>query len=474
MVMAGAFVYFQVQKTSGYPDYHVNVYLNYTKGNITVDYGHNSINSIVVPSKAWFNVSLKAYSNYSYSFYQNNTPLYFNYSGLNNSGFYTGFLDKNVTVSLNFMGTDLNVPDIHKFNITLTGVPSGTGYYQQLLTIDPSTYGINPQGSNVLFYASNGTPVYAWLQSINSTSASFWIKNFNGSSTINMQVLPSFENLFSANGYLGEAPQLSSTYAEYDNGKYVFPVYYDFINTTEAIGWGDSSGGAGGENYIINDGLSWNVNNTTRFFILSPYFIYNQNNSIADEYVQSTVWELDFTVSSSVNGAIDWVGNSGNSYAHARVYGSTYGTNNVFNYETNLTNGQILGENLGVGKFYVNNKDVYNATAGLSGNKFNWYFSSYGSEATNGYVPYVFVSDIGTNDAIPTFTIGTGNTITIPNEPTYQQLLTISNPSKYGINTAGSNEQFTAANGTLLYAWVQSINNTSMQVWIKNYANNKW
>ena len=102
IVMAGAFVYFQVQKTSGYPDYHVNVYLNYTKGNITVDYGHNSI---AVPSKAWFNVSLKAYSNYSYSFYQNNTPLYFNYSGLINSGFYTGFLDKNVTISLNFTGT---------------------------------------------------------------------------------------------------------------------------------------------------------------------------------------------------------------------------------------------------------------------------------------------------------------------------------------------------------------------------------
>lgn len=105
MVMAGAFVYFQVQKTSGYPDYHVNVYLNYTKGNITVDYGHNSINSIVVPSKAWFNVSLKAYSNYSYSFYQNNTPLYFNYTGLINNTFYTGFLDKNVSVSLNFLGT---------------------------------------------------------------------------------------------------------------------------------------------------------------------------------------------------------------------------------------------------------------------------------------------------------------------------------------------------------------------------------
>ena len=63
---------------------------------------------------------------------------------------------------------------------------------------------------------------------------------------------------------------------------------------------------------------------------------------------------------------------------------------------------------------------------------------------------------------MPTFTIGTGSSITLSNQPTYQQLLSISNPSKYGINTAGSNEQFTASNGTFLYAWIQSINSTSM------------
>ena len=36
-----------------------------------------------------------------------------------------------------------------------------------------------------------------------------------------LYVLQSYENLFSSTGYLGEAPQLSSTYAEYDNGKYL-------------------------------------------------------------------------------------------------------------------------------------------------------------------------------------------------------------------------------------------------------------
>ena len=105
MVMAGSIAYVNYEnhvQTSGYPDYHVDVYLNYTKGNVSVAYDHNNIS---VPSGDWFNVSLKAYSNYSYSFYQNNTPLYFNYSGLINNTFYTGFLDRNVTISLNFVGS---------------------------------------------------------------------------------------------------------------------------------------------------------------------------------------------------------------------------------------------------------------------------------------------------------------------------------------------------------------------------------
>lgn len=104
IVMAGTIAYVysaNSAKVSGYPDYHVDVYLNYTKGNVSVAYDHNNIS---VPSGDWFNVSLKAYSNYSYSFYQNGTPLYFNYSGLINNTFYTGFLDRNVTISLNFIG----------------------------------------------------------------------------------------------------------------------------------------------------------------------------------------------------------------------------------------------------------------------------------------------------------------------------------------------------------------------------------
>ena len=117
----------------------------------------------------------------------------------------------------------------NSYPISLSGVPSGTGYYQQLLTInDPSQYGINTAGSNLQFAASNGSLLYAWIQSINGTSMQVWVKNYYGNSVIDMQVLPQFENLFSANGYLTEAPQLSSTYNEYPTN--IFPVYVTFNN----------------------------------------------------------------------------------------------------------------------------------------------------------------------------------------------------------------------------------------------------
>ena len=71
----------------------------------------------------------------------------------------------------------------------------------------------------------------------------------------------------------------------------------------------------------------------------------------------------------------------------------------------------------------------------------------------------------GTNNTYPIYLTGVpkGN-------GTYQQLITINNYSKYGINDNGSNiEFFDSSNYTHLYAWIQSINATSMQVWIKNY-----
>jgi hypothetical protein len=131
---------------------------------------------------------------------------------------------------------------VHK--ITLSGVPSGTGTYQQLITINnPADYGINSNGSNILFFDnSNLTELYAWEQSVNSSAIQVWIKNYNSSSVIDMEVLASSDNEFSANGYLGEAPTLSTTYGQYDNGKMVFEFYDNFAGTALSPGWTSMGG----------------------------------------------------------------------------------------------------------------------------------------------------------------------------------------------------------------------------------------
>ena len=140
--------------------------------------------------------------------------------------------------------------------INLTGVPSGTGYYQQLLNItssDRSKFEINTNGSNLQFSASNDTYLYAWVQDYNSSVTQIWVKNYDNNSVIYMDVYLTSDNLFSSTGYLGEAPQLSSSYAEYDNGRFVFNYYQNFSGSGLPSGWQElESRGS----YIWNNGLT--------------------------------------------------------------------------------------------------------------------------------------------------------------------------------------------------------------------------
>ena len=167
------------------------------------------------------------------------------------------FIVNSNSISISSMQPDTVITGSNNsYLITLKGVPSGNGTYQQLITINNySKYGINGEGSNIAFYDGNNlTDLYAWIQSINITAIQIWVKNYNESSKIDMQVLLKNENLFGVNGYLGEAPQLSSTYAEYGNGKLVFPFYCDF---TSISGFNSLFYKAGycNNNYSVNDGL---------------------------------------------------------------------------------------------------------------------------------------------------------------------------------------------------------------------------
>jgi hypothetical protein len=89
---------------------------------------------------------------------------------------------------------------------------------------------LNSNLSNLRFLY-NGQYIPAWLESINNGTATIWIKMpvsipANSSITLNLY---SNSTLNFDGTYWGEAPQLSSTYGQYDNGASVFNYYNNFV-----------------------------------------------------------------------------------------------------------------------------------------------------------------------------------------------------------------------------------------------------
>jgi hypothetical protein len=191
------------------------------------------------------------------------------------NGTLMGSVTASINVSSQSIGIQLNngvmlwyyvavadVPNSIMPTFTTSSTPSSTvqlsGFYQQLFTFNTSNSkflpDLNAQDSNFLISATNGSPLYSWIEAYNSTSLTVWSKVPNGTTSVNFQVYPQFDNLFSPIGYLGEAPQLSATYAEYDNGKNVFEFYSNFAGTTLSSQW-TSSLGAGGS-ITVNNGIT--------------------------------------------------------------------------------------------------------------------------------------------------------------------------------------------------------------------------
>jgi hypothetical protein len=83
-------------------------------------------------------------------------------------------------------------------------------------------------GQNVEFFYYNGTVIPSWLENYTSTNGLWWLKiaaiPSGSSETVYVGFASESANLFNTVND-GEAPQLSSTYAEYDDGANVFYSY---------------------------------------------------------------------------------------------------------------------------------------------------------------------------------------------------------------------------------------------------------
>ncbi|MDG6930579.1 MAG: hypothetical protein JRN10_05000 [Nitrososphaerota archaeon] len=101
-------------------------------------------------------------------------------------------------------------------------------------------------GSNVVFFWSNGTVIPSWMENYYPSHSPpyiiWWLKigSIPASSSITMYMgIGSLNtNYYSTYlGTVGEAPQLSPSYAEYDSGANVFNNYWNFAGTTIPSGW---------------------------------------------------------------------------------------------------------------------------------------------------------------------------------------------------------------------------------------------
>ena len=132
--------------------------------------------------------------------------------------------------------------------ITITNSQTtATGTYQQFINISESNYVsymvYNGNTANFYFNYPNGTLIPTWIRSNDSGKLVIFAKLNNipasSSTTVDLVFLNKSINTLSSSGTsgIGEAPQLSPTYAEYDDGANVFNYYWNFAGTTTPVGW---------------------------------------------------------------------------------------------------------------------------------------------------------------------------------------------------------------------------------------------
>ena len=127
-------------------------------------------------------------------------------------------------------------------SITITNSESSAtpSPFQQQITVDSDSYSsyLASDLSNINFQDGNGNILDSWLESGNSntdTSTIYWISLADGiaansSVTVYYCIYATSVNCFNTTN-TGEAPQLSSTYAQYDDGASVFTNYWNFAGT---------------------------------------------------------------------------------------------------------------------------------------------------------------------------------------------------------------------------------------------------
>ena len=308
------------------------------------------------------------------------------------------------------------------FQINIKNSPSGTGYYQQLfiLTNPILLNSLNANRSNFYIASSNNTFFYTWIEAYNFTSLTIWSKIPNGTTSVNFEVFPKIENLLSASGYLGEAPQLSTTYEEYNNfNEVAFNGQITVNNTTFLT---NSFSNALGVNTLFTSNLSQmalkyhNDTITSQNFTTQTIDGLGLTSNTSKNY-SSILWNYDFPTTGTfwvnyteyagfLNGGT-WglylsknshIGNI-NDLEFANLGGSPFNTSGLYTYivdtvyytgsmEINYNNDTIIQN---THRIYTGNGEWDNQTITTSFNPIYWQFNGllgYASDGGQSFTAY--------------------------------------------------------------------------------------
>jgi hypothetical protein len=311
----------------------------------------------------------------------------------------------NTTIAYYFAMEDISMPT---FTQTTTSAPpsiQNTAHYQQLFTLNYTKYGINSQGSNFLISYSNGSNAYTWIQSINSTSITFWTSLYYSTDLVDLNVFPQFENLFSSNGFLG----YNRTYF---NAPLVFPFATDFKNIS---GFHLDTGYGNFPYNITSNGLSFKSDNNFIQFITNQSYTGNLYGIMSGTFNSSGANDFSIGIFNNTNqgNSNEWVRGGFFGYYNPSSQGFQYPSGNSQNgtsspyFSLNPTV-DFQAINKTIAHTWIKNKEIYTANPS-SYYPTDYYGMEIGSHQ-NMYinVSYYILANVNYT-SMPTYTISGGS-----------------------------------------------------------------
>ena len=360
---------------------------------------------------------------------------------------------------------------------------------------------------NAEFFYANGTVIPSWLEgsvstpSLNtannanlytSTNTIYWLRIYPSSTflcascsnTIYIGFASTSTNLLGATT-TGEAPELSSTYAQYDNGNTIFSFYDDFVGTSLSSLWSTAA------NPVVNNKLTYP--NTGPMYSVASF---NPQSNVVETYAYSSSGQNN-------QGSIAWV--TGSSWAAGAIYTINYDYPNSGYYQLVDYSGSAWGTGANIAAGSTSTYQVLSlwSTASASYGTLNYVGQATDTSdfvaSTSAHVAVTTISGHPTyaywmrvrlyppNGVMPTPSFGTPSQPTIPTGilyyapipiinsqssafPANAQIMIPVNSVVYSSYEAGNlnNAEFFYANGTIIPSWLEgSISSPSL-----NTANN--